>query len=206
MGDVAELTHNYKDAKYFLDTSYSYMSKWEQYAFEKNATHAKLAYQLPNSWGSLYNAYADDLLDLGLFPERIRAMQDAWYLERTEKYGLPLDSRHMYTKSDWEMFIAAISKSQTRNLLIDRLATWINETSTGTCPQHVFATKRADDVDRPFTDLYDTIGTGGFPGITFINRPVVGGHFALLALERARELRAIKRIEVLKGQRPFGWD
>jgi Domain of unknown function (DUF1793) len=54
--------------------------------------------------------------------------------------------------------------------------------------------------------LYDTIGSGGFPGITFINRPVVGGHFALLALERARELRAIKRIEVLKGQKPFGWD
>lgn len=134
MGDIAELTHNYKDAKEFHDTSYKYMSQWEKYAFEKNATHAKLAYQLPNSWGSLYNAYADDLLDLGLFPERIHAMQDAWYLKRTEKYGLPLDSRHMYTKSDWEMFIAAISKSQTRNLLIDRLATWINETSTGSPP------------------------------------------------------------------------
>jgi Domain of unknown function (DUF1793) len=134
MGDIAELTHNYKDAKQFLDISYKYMSQWETYAFEKNATHAKLAYQLPDSWGSLYNAYADDLLDLGLFPERIHAMQDAWYLKRTEKYGLPLDSRHMYTKSDWEMFIAAISKTQTRNLLIDRLATWINETSTGTPP------------------------------------------------------------------------
>lgn len=53
-------------------------------------------------------------------------------LRDTEKYGLPLDSRHMYTKSDWEMFIAAISKPPTRNLLIDRLALWINETSTGT--------------------------------------------------------------------------
>ena len=48
------------------------------------------------------------------------------------------------------------------------------------------------DVDRPFTDLYDTIGTGGYPGFTFINRPVVGGHFALLALEKARELRTSK--------------
>ena len=48
------------------------------------------------------------------------------------KYGLPLDSRHTYTKSDWEMFIAAISTNETRNLLIDKLALWINETSTGT--------------------------------------------------------------------------
>jgi Domain of unknown function (DUF1793) len=36
--------------------------------------------------------------------------------------------------------------------------------------------------------LYDTVGTD-YPGIFFINRPVVGGHFALLALEKARELR-----------------
>lgn len=53
-------------------------------------------------------------------------------------------------------------------------------------------------LDRPFTDLYDTVGTGGFPGPTFINRPVVGGHFALLALERAKELR--------KGKAGLGTD
>ena len=35
------------------------------------------------------------------------------------------------------------------------------------------------------TDLYDTEGTGGFPGMAFKARPVVGGHFAFLALERA---------------------
>jgi hypothetical protein len=35
------------------------------------------------------------------------------------------------------------------------------------------------------TDLYDTEGDGGFPEITFKARPVVGGHFAFLALERA---------------------
>ena len=55
-------------------------------------------------------------------------------------------------------------------------------------PLAYLPTARAN-VDRPFTDLYDTGGTGGFPGITFLNRPVVGGHFALLALERARESR-----------------
>jgi hypothetical protein len=44
----------------------------------------------------------------------------------------------------------------------------------------------ADELlDRPETDLYDTEGTGGFPGISFFARPVIGGHFAFLALERA---------------------
>ena len=39
-----------------------------------------------------------------------------------------------------------------------------------------------------FTDLYDTIDMGRYPvspsPVTFIARPVVGGHFSLLALER----------------------
>ena len=49
------------------------------------------------------------------------------------------------------------------------MATWLNETVT----------------DRPFTDLYNTEGDGGFPGPWFFARPVVGGHFAFLTLERA---------------------
>jgi hypothetical protein len=106
----------------------------------------------------------------------------------------------MYTKSDWEMFIAAISKTQTRNLLIDRLALWLNETSTG----KILLTKIAY-VDRPFTDLYDTVGSGGYPGITFINRPVVGGHFALLALEKARDLRKEREMDSQQAQQVFRW-
>jgi len=53
--------------------------------------------------------------------------------------------------------------------ILTSVARWLNETNT----------------DRPFTDLYDTEGEGGFPGIAFMARPVVGGHFAGLALGRA---------------------
>ena len=60
-------------------------------------------------------------------------------------------------------------------------------------------------LDRPFTDLYDTVGTGGFPGITFINRPVVGGHFALLALEKAKELHNGENVLKEMEQQRFQW-
>jgi len=86
-----------------------------------------------------------------------------------QKYGLPLDSRHLYTKSDWEFNAAAIAEPKVRKLILDRVARWVNETAT----------------DRPLSDLYETEGDGGYPGIYFIARPVVGGHFAFLALERA---------------------
>jgi hypothetical protein len=51
--------------------------------------------------------------------------------------------------------------------------------------------------DRPFTDLYDTEGQGDFSPVRFMARPVVGGHFARLVLERACGGRAIDGLEFL---------
>jgi hypothetical protein len=92
------------------------------------------------------------------------------YMQVLQKYGLPLDSRHLYTKSDWQFEAAAVASSETRKQILDRVAKWVNETST----------------DAPFSDLFETEGDGGFgAGNRFIARPVVGGHFAGLALGRA---------------------
>jgi hypothetical protein len=102
-------------------------------------------------------------------PHSVYTNQSAWYALVMQRYGLPLDSRHLYTKSDWEFQAAAVAEPPVRKLILDRVSRWINETTT----------------DRPLTDLYETEGTGGFPGPHFMARPVVGGHFAFLALERA---------------------
>lgn len=66
------------------------------------------------------------------------------------------------------MFSAAIASTSTKELFISKLATWIDQTTTA----------------LPETDLFDCV-TGGWPtdASEFIARPVVGGHFALLALE-----------------------
>lgn len=53
MGEIASLTKNNKDAKEFMKTSQEYIKKWENYTFEDNSTHAKLAYQMNSSWGIL---------------------------------------------------------------------------------------------------------------------------------------------------------
>jgi hypothetical protein len=53
MGEIAHLTNHNDDAKNFTKISENYMEKWEKYTFDKNASHAKLAYQLNDSWGLL---------------------------------------------------------------------------------------------------------------------------------------------------------
>ena len=52
-------------------------------------------------------------------------------------------------------------------------------------------------VDRPFTDLHNTEGDGGFPGPNFFARPVVGGHFAFLTLGRACGGKAMEGLAFL---------
>lgn len=64
----------------------------------------------------------------------------------------------------------------------------------------------AGKVDAAFPDLYETVD-GTFPGthedwpIQFINRPVVGGHFSLLALEVANRANHVKRDPFLPASR-----
>jgi hypothetical protein len=66
------------------------------------------------------------------------------------------------------MWVAAISSASTKTMFISKLATWIATTPT----------------DRAFSDLQNT-DTSDFWSGPFIARPVVGGHFALLALNGA---------------------
>lgn len=56
------------------------------------------------------------------------------------------------------------------------------------------------------TDLYETEGEGGFPGPNFFARPVVGGHFSFLALERACEGKAVSALDFLNDGDPLTVD
>lgn len=63
------------------------------------------------------------------------------------------------------------------------------------------------DPDNPFTDLYDTTNEGGYPdGLAFKARPVVGGHFAFLALERACGGKASEALQFLDLEAPAKLD
>lgn len=64
-------------------------------------------------------------------PDEVYKMQSDWYHAVLQHYGLPLDSRHLYTKSDWEFFAAAVTSEETRGEMLSSIAVWVNETITG---------------------------------------------------------------------------
>jgi hypothetical protein len=171
MAHITELTGD--NNKTYASVADDYLKFWLDNAINKaaNPPHSKLAYQDNNSHGLLYNLYADRLLGLNFVPQSVYDMQSNFYQTIMMKYGVPLDTRHNWTKSDWEMFCAAIANADTRDMLISRLAFFIGNSST----------------NQAFTDLYEA-DVGTFPpnGPVFTARPVQGGTFALLVLPSAK--------------------
>ena len=171
MGQISTVVGNTTAAQNYTAYAQQYYDQWQDFAIDPSERHTVLAYQFRSSWGILYNVYPDKLLNLGIIPQSLYDMQSRWYPEVSQIYGVPLDSRHSYTKSDWELWAAATCEPSTRALFVNSVAYWLNNTYT----------------DLAFSDLYETIGNGSYPSVpdsvTFIARPVQGGLFSLLALE-----------------------
>ncbi|KAH8901091.1 glutaminase GtaA [Thozetella sp. PMI_491] len=167
MANVARVTGHAAEAVLLAQTAREYYAQWETLAIDPTGTHTLLAYQWYGSWGMLYNIYADKLLQLGVVAQPVYDLLSAFYPTVAQIYGVPLDSRHHYTKSDWMMWTAAACSSTTRRIIVDSLARWINSSfSRGPCH-----------------DLFEAIGEGAPPELPgFRARPVAGGHFSLLAL------------------------
>ncbi|TVY28464.1 Glutaminase A [Lachnellula hyalina] len=178
MAVIARLTGNNADVTRFSNTAHDYIKKWQDMAVvtDANPPHTNLAYHDNNSHGLLYNLYADKLLGLNLVPNSIYDMQSTFYPTVADEFGVTLDTRNTNTKSDWQMWVAAISSPSTKTMFYSKLANWINKTPT----------------NRAFTDLYNT-RSADFGGGKFAARPVVGGHFAALALNGAPRSAGVRR-------------
>ncbi|KAF2260386.1 glutaminase GtaA [Lojkania enalia] len=167
MSLISRLVGEDADAQNFTDIAHEYMDKWMELGINHNdePPHSILNYNNWTTHGLLYNLYNDRLLSTNLVPQSVYDQQSQFYPTIAQPYGVPLDTRQSYTKSDWEVFCAAIASDETRDMFVSALARWVNETPSS----------------RPFTDLYEP-RTGMQPGIDFKARPVMGGMFALLAL------------------------
>ena len=131
--------------------------KWEKDALEGD--HYRLAFDRKDTWSQKYNMVWDKLWNLNLFPNGAMEREVKYYLTKQNKYGLPLDIRRDYTKSDWIMWTAGMAKDKKTFLkFVGPLYDYMNETESRV----------------PTSDWYDT-KTGEMVG--FKARSVVGGHW-----------------------------
>ena len=141
--------------------------QWEQDAREGD--HYRLAFDRKDTWSQKYNMVWDKLWGLNLFPNGAMEREVKYYLTKQNRYGLPLDIRRDYTKSDWIMWTAAMSKDKkTFVKFVEPLYNYMNETESRV----------------PTSDWYDT-KTALMVG--FKARSVIAGHWMRVLAEKLNQ-------------------
>lgn len=146
---------------------------WAERASNGDGSY-RLAFDREGTWSMKYNIVWDKLMDTGIMDKGVIATEFASYRRHINHYGMPLDNRETYTKSDWLIWTATLSEC--RKGFEEYVAPlWENYNCT---------------LSRvPMTDWYNTISA---QQIGFQHRSVVGGHFIKL-LEATGKMKNWKK-------------
>jgi len=164
-GMLCDMRGEKENAKKYHDMAVEMAQKWVKAA--DDGDHFRLAFDKPGTWSQKYNMVWDTLLDLHVFPPEVMKKEMDFYMTKLNKFGLPLDNRQLYTKTDWEVWTATMAQSPEEfEKIVSGIYNFANETP-----------------DRSgFSDWYFT-QNGRERG--FRARPVIGGVFIKLLADPA---------------------
>lgn len=165
---LAELLDKKDEAKDYMQKAKEMATQWMEMA--DDGDHYRLTFDKPGTWSQKYNLVWNKLMKLDVFPETVADTEITYYLTKQNQYGLPLDNRETYTKTDWIMWTATLAKDKaTFEKLVDPVYLFMNET-----------------VDR--VPMSDWVYTDSPKQRGFQARSVVGGYFIKMLENKLKEI------------------
>ncbi|MBQ8409571.1 MAG: DUF4965 domain-containing protein [Clostridia bacterium] len=164
------------EAEEYMNIAREMAKSWVERAQNENGSF-RLTFDKPGTRGMKYNLIWDKLWGTNLFPKEVYASEFAVCLENMNPYGLPFDSLHTYTKTDWLVWTAMLG--ETREEFEELIAPlWL-------C--YNLSLSRV-----PMNDFYDTVTS---LAIGCRHRSVVGGIFIKLLEEKLASIQADHKAE-----------
>lgn len=127
-GYLAHMLGDTQTARKYTDKARELAGYWMEMA--DDGDHYRLTFDKPGTWSQKYNLVWDKLFKWEVFPESVRKKEIAYYLTKQNRYGLPLDNRESYTKTDWIVWTATLADDQEAfRALISPIWKFANETT-----------------------------------------------------------------------------
>ncbi len=165
MSMIMKMLGDEEKSAYYREEAVKMAENWKQTAVNDDGT-TRLAFDRPDSYSMKYNMVWDKVWNSGLFGQEFMDAEIADNMKHFNEYGMPLDSRADYTKSDWLVWTASMSSS--KEIFEEFIAPlW---KAYNDSPSRV-----------PMTDWYDTVTS---KWVSFRHRTVQGGLFMRVLMNK----------------------